>query len=95
MIHIYAPASTAKTISVGICPDCGKRTRYLHFFTPYIGDDATCLRCGREWMDGQWMPLLFVRGSRIKSIENAKRRWRGMPPVSENHYGIELVEATK
>ena len=88
-IHIYAPRSTAKTVRAQVCPDCKKRTRILSFFTPWYGNDDTCLRCGRKWADGEWMPLEFSRFARAKNIANAKRIWRAMPPMSENHYGID------
>ncbi len=86
MLHIYAPKATAKFVKSGTCPDCHKRTRFLTFFTPWHGDDSTCLRCGRMWMDGEWMPLDFARGVREKSIEAAKKRFRAMPPISKNHW---------
>lgn len=89
-VHIHAPATTAKTLGVlQCCPDCKKRTRVLSFHVPWYGWDSTCLRCGRRWCDGEWMPLDFVRGSRRKSIDAAKRRWRALPPVSENHFGVD------
>jgi ribosomal protein L37AE/L43A len=91
-IHICAPKATYKRVFATNCPDCKKRTRMLQFFTPWYGWDSTCLRCGRMWSDGQWMPLDFVPQARQKSIDRAKKLWRRMPPVSENHYGIEESE---
>ena len=88
-IHIHAPKATAKHVTTGVCPDCKKRTRFLGFFTPWYGTYSTCLRCGRQWGGGEWMPLDFVRQSRQKSVARAKRQWRRMPPVSENHWGLE------
>lgn len=61
----------------------------LQFFTPWYGLDSTCLRCGREWADGKWCDLDFSRFSRKNNIEIAKNKWRAMPPVSANHYGID------
>ena len=87
-IHIHAPRATAKAVIVDTCPDCKKRTRLLSFFTPWYGNDSTCLKCGRQWMDGEWIPLDFVRGIRQHNIERAKRLWRAMPPVGMNHYGV-------
>ena len=75
-IHIHAPQPTEKRIQTGVCPDCKKRSRFIAFFTPWYGDHTTCLRCGREWMDGEWMPLPFIRGSRKITIAAAKKRWR-------------------
>ena len=33
--------------------------------------------------------LPFMRGSRKHNVDSAKARWRRMPPVSANHYGVE------
>jgi len=87
-VHIHAPRATAKQVFAKTCPDCGKRTRMLAFFTPWYGWDTTCLRCGRTWQDGEWVPLPFARGVRGKNIDHAKRLWRQLPPASENHFGV-------
>ncbi len=87
-IHIHAPQITAKAIHKTECPDCKERTAMLQYYTPWYGWDSTCLKCGRNWCDGEWMSLEFVRQSRQKSINYAKQLWRKLPPVSENHYGI-------
>ena len=76
LIHIHAPQATEKTIHSGHCHDCGKRSWFVGFFTPWYGWDVTCLRCGREWADGEWMPLPFMRGARQNNIDSAKRRYR-------------------
>lgn len=89
-IHIYAPRATAKRAHGTTCPDCRRRTWLLQFFTPWYGWHSTCLRCGREWADGEWLRLDFVRGVRQRNIEAAKKRWRALPPVSANHYGVDL-----
>jgi len=86
-LHIHAPKATAKTAIAMDCPDCKKRSRMLEFFTPWYGWDSTCIRCGRNWQDGEWIPLDFIRQSRQKSIAAAKKQWRSMPPQKENHYG--------
>lgn len=36
-VHIHAPRATAKQVFAKTCPDCGKRTRMLAFFTPWYG----------------------------------------------------------
>ena len=74
-IHIYAPKPDMRIITVGTCPDCGKRTRFIALHTPWLGWLHVCIRCGRRFRDGEWMPLDFVRGSRQKSIEQAKTRF--------------------
>ena len=63
----------------------------LSFFTPWYGWDSTCIKCGRNWQDGEWTDLDFVRQSRQKSIDRAKNLWRRMPATTENHYGIDAV----
>lgn len=88
-VHVHAPSATAKRIHAGSCPDCGKHTRFMQFFTPWYGWASTCMRCGREWQDDEWMRLPFVRGIRAANIATAKMYWRRMPPVSQNHFGIE------
>ena len=88
-IHIHRPSATAKRIVAGVCPDHGKRTRFIEFFTPWYGWRSTCMRCGREWGDGEWLPLDFYRGVRAANIAAAKKYWHRMPPVSQNHFGIE------
>lgn len=75
-LHIYAPPVTHRFIHAGTCLDCKRRTRFLGFAYEMYGANVTCLRCGREWSDGEWMPLPFVRGARQKNIDAAKRRWR-------------------
>ena len=75
-LHIYAPPAIERRIVADICPDCGKRSRFICFFYEWHGWSETCLRCGRHFEDGEWMPLDFVRGSRQKSIDAAKERWR-------------------
>lgn len=84
-VHINVTRPTAKFAKAGKCPDCKKRTRFLGFFTPWYGHDSTCLRCGREWCDGEWVALPFCRGARAENIEAAKRKWRSLPPMRDNH----------
>ncbi len=86
---ICAPQATAKKMHAENCPDCKNRTRMIEFFTPWYGWDTTCLRCGRNWKDGEWMSLPFMRGARQQNVARAKARWRKMPPPSANHYGLE------
>lgn len=75
-IHIYVPQPIKKWIEVGICPDCGKRTRFLVFIFEWLGAEQTCIKCGRTWQDGEWCRLNFSRTARKDSIEAAKRMWR-------------------
>ena len=75
-VHIHAPPVTDKAITATVCLDCRKRTRMLQFFQDWYGWHSTCLRCGRQWDDGEWLPLDFRRGIRADNIRHAKERWR-------------------
>jgi hypothetical protein len=88
-VHVHAPKATAKAMLACVCLDCKKRTKLLQFFTPWYGWESTCIRCGRQWFDGEWMPLNFCRGVRKQNIDMAKLYWRKMPSISENHFGID------
>jgi hypothetical protein len=78
-VHIYAPPVVEKRIVRTTCPDCGKPTRMLCFFQEWHGWSSTCIRCGRHWDDGEWIPFEFYRNARRDSIASAKRRWRSLP----------------
>lgn len=75
-VHVHAPPTVDRAITATVCPDCKKHTRMLQFFQEWYGWHSTCLRCGREWDDGEWMPLDFRRGVRQDNISSAKARWR-------------------
>ena len=75
-LHIHAPQPDMKAIGYKLCLDCGWMSRFVQFHTPWYGWDSTCLKCGRHYSDGEWMPLDFVRQSRQKSIDHAKARYR-------------------
>jgi predicted nucleic acid-binding Zn-ribbon protein len=75
-LHIHAPQpSRAKALRT-VCPDCGRKVVMLAFFTEWYGWDKTCTRCGREWKDGERMPLSFCRTARADNIRYAINRWR-------------------
>ena len=69
--------------AVDKCPDCGKHTRMIYADYEWYGRNQTCLRCGRRWSDGEWMPLAFERGARKKSVERAKKHYRRMRDAKE------------
>ena len=75
-VHIYAPPVTSKAITRGMCPDCKRRSAFIGFFQDWYGWRSTCMKCGREWDDGEWLPLDFARGVRRHNIERAKARYR-------------------
>lgn len=83
-IHVHAPKSTDRAINTQECGDCKKRSRFIHIFTPWYGWDSTCLKCGRSWADGEWMALPFMRGSRQRNIDYAKKRYRNMVKESSH-----------
>jgi predicted RNA-binding Zn-ribbon protein involved in translation (DUF1610 family) len=83
-VHIYCPPVVTKRAVAASCPDCGQRTRMLTFTYEWHGPDATCIKCGRSWSDGEWMSLPFERGARSKEIARAKRRFRNTKAIGLN-----------
>lgn len=81
-VHLYAPKPMRKAVHARVCPDCKKWTRMLCVFTPWYGWDTTCIRCGRMWIDGEWLPLDFCRGVRKQNVERAKARFRSCPNMT-------------
>jgi len=80
-IHVHSPPVVEKSIDATVCPDCKKRTRMIGFFQEWYGWQSTCLRCGRQWDGGEWIPLDFRRGVRAENISRAKARWRRLGAV--------------
>lgn len=80
-VHVYAPTVVKKWVRSGVCLDCGQRTRFLGLSYEYHGPDVTCIKCGRSWSEGEWMPLPFMRGAREKSIASAKAAFRAAKPI--------------
>lgn len=78
-IHICAPRGERFVYS-GTCLDCGKRTRFIGVSYLWYGADQCCIRCGRRWSDGEWMPLDFIPQSRQKSIAAMKKAFRSAGP---------------
>ena len=94
-VHIYAPKAASKDIRRHHCYDCKRKTRFIAFgyANPFLGEDWTCLNCGRQWQVADEMYKVsfnFCRPGAIverkQNIANAKIRYRSMPPVSENVY---------
>ena len=50
-------------------------------FQHYRGWNSTCINCGRQWCDGEWLPLDFYRGVRKENINAAKRLWRKLKDI--------------
>jgi len=77
-IHINWTEFTEKRISRQMCPDCGKISYFVNFYQDWYGWHSTCMRCGRQWSDGEWIPLNFSPTARKKNIENARRTWENL-----------------
>lgn len=84
IVHIHAPQPTDRSIHYGDCPDCQRKSWFVGFFTNWYGWDVTCLRCGREFGDGEWKQLPFMPQARAKSILAAKKRWRKFNETPKN-----------
>ncbi len=91
-LHIYAPPVIERRIVADKCPDCKKHTRFLLWGYQNYGSSTVCLRCGRHFEGGEWIPLDFVRGSRQKSIDAAKAKWREGKVSLE---GLDMIEQSK
>lgn len=87
-VHVYAPRATNKRIVTDTCPDCKQRTRFLEVFTPWYGWDSTCIKCGRQWQDSEWMALDFIRQARQRSIELAKQKFRRTKINLDDPWGL-------
>jgi hypothetical protein len=81
-VHIYCPEITKKKSEIVHCPSCRKKygivkkSLHLLFFYEWYGPTRVCMRCGRRWSDGEWMPLQFYKYARKDNIRSAKRMWR-------------------
>jgi hypothetical protein len=79
-VHIYAPPSTGRSVRWAECPDCGKRSPMASIYYEWHGPHSTCMRCGRSWSDGEWMPLAFSRTARRDSRDQMRRSWKRARP---------------
>ena len=76
MIHINYTKTDDRQIVRKHCPDCGKRSYFACFFQNWYGWSSTCMRCGRRFEDGEWMPLAFMPKSREVNKSEARKRWK-------------------
>ena len=82
MIHISWVETHERRINWRDCPDCNRKSPIVSFCQHWYGVHSTCMRCGRQWSDGEWLPLPFCRGAREQSKAEARRRWkRGLHAV--------------
>ncbi|NNP70963.1 hypothetical protein [Acinetobacter sp. Ac_5812] len=82
-IHINRPRYAAKDCYRFECLDCKKKTFALAFFQHWHGWHTTCLNCGRQYDDGQWVTLEFCRGIRKQNKDWAKNTWRSLVGVTK------------
>ena len=75
-IHINWTKTHDKKITWTKCSDCGRFAPFAWFHQDWYGWSTTCLRCGRQWENGEWALLDFTRYARRDSIASAKKRWR-------------------
>ena len=75
-MHIKWVKTDDKRLVRRYCLDCKVNSYAACFFEEWYGWDSTCLKCGREWCDGEWMALGFYRHARRDNIDGARRRWR-------------------
>jgi hypothetical protein len=84
MIHVSRPRATSRSAKRRECPDCKAESLFASVFYEWYGWTTTCLLCGRNWQDGEWMPLPFRRSARADSIRSAHaafRRAGGVKPL--------------
>jgi len=74
--HISLTRMDDMKITRDYCPDCKKRSYFFNFYQEWYGWHSTCLRCGRQYADGEWIHLEFSRFARKQNIESARRCWR-------------------
>lgn len=75
-LHINIPRYDVVKKIRNMCPDCKKRTYKLVTHQEWYGVDVTCLSCGRNWQDGEWVALDFYRFARRDNISRAKTIWK-------------------
>ena len=75
-VHLCAPKPQNRFTSKTTCPSCNRPTLMIGISYEYYGVDVTCIRCGRNWKGGEWMPLDFFRHARRDNIRRAKRAYR-------------------
>jgi len=79
-VHVYAPAPAERMVRWSTCPDCCKRSPFAVLLYEWHGADSTCMRCGRNFQDGQWCRLDLVRDARRKSKDAARAAWKRAKP---------------
>lgn len=75
-IHINLSKPSEISIHRFNCLDCKKHAYAISFFQDFYGPQTTCLFCGREYIEGQKVPLDFLKGVRLKNKQAAKKHFR-------------------
>lgn len=60
---------------VTLCPNCGKRRRFILKAQDHYDTIWTCCACGDSWTNEGRMERPFRRGWRPEAIATAKRDW--------------------
>jgi hypothetical protein len=82
-VHVCRPrAEDKKAERVDRCPDCGRLSVFVSVFYEWYGWTTTCLKCGRKWQEGEWMPLEFSRTARAESIRSARAAYRSAGAIA-------------
>jgi hypothetical protein len=74
-LHICAPSVTLAKKYRRVCPNCKTRRTFVGFFYDWYGWTVTCLGCGDQWQDGEWMERPFCPGWRKQRIQTARDKW--------------------
>lgn len=77
-LHICWRKPSDRSMQSGTCLDCKKRTWFIRLLYDWEGWYSTCIKCGRQWFNGDWQALEFSRNSRRDNIESAKYDYRSL-----------------
>lgn len=58
------------------CPNCNKRRYFVAWFQDWYGWHDTCLACGDQWADGEFIDRPFRPHWRKDNIESARNLYR-------------------
>jgi hypothetical protein len=92
-VHIYRPATTGKSLTSGKCIDCKADTIFVGFHQEWHGWTETCVRCGRRFADGEWLPLDFSREARRANIKSVLEQW-GRATDAERIHRVKVKDRT-
>lgn len=80
MGFVCSPSVVSAKLFRGQCPTCGRSSYMTATHAEWYGWSVVCLRCGERWEDGERSARPFEPRWRKRSIEQAKRSWRRLPP---------------